>query len=318
MKFNIIPLLGKRDSYPKNDRSKFPKWKKTDFYTDPIADNVNTMMMTGIHPLNPSVQIIVLDFDGPSHGKVGWKGLASILHIMRKNKLEPHMVRETGNGGFHLIYICDTEKILRNEQRRGLTEDALKLFKSVGDIDIRANGGLVFWDCKFSDTGEYTTVYKQSGINITSSIVLSEFVDSLRPDINTVKTSKTIDLKSAERKLVVSKEDITMYNCENHGIPKRYFYIFNQFRQAVKDMWTGTYIITKTYNEFRKWSIFWRECLSKGFPEYVVINRLRTGIQPEYDEEDTMAQLKCLKFKNIVPKWKYYYNVFPEYKSLKT
>ena len=176
MKFNIVPLIGKRNSYPKNDKNKFPKWKKANFYTSPIPDDVNTMMITGIHPLKPSIQIVVLDFDGPSHGAVSWKGYISILSSMTSNGLRPYMIRKTGNGGYHFIYICDIEKIMRNEHRKGLTDDAKKLFAdSVGDIDIRANGGLVFWDCKFSDTDEYATIWEDIELIITSSISLFDF-----------------------------------------------------------------------------------------------------------------------------------------------
>lgn len=313
MKFNIIPLKGERDTYTKNSPSKFPMWKNTEFYTDPIPDNVNTMMMTGIHPIHTDLQILVLDFDGPSHGAVGWKGLSSILHQLKLVDLEPYMVRRTGNGGFHLIYICDTIEIFRNEHNRGLNNKATLMFNNnVGDIDIRANGGLVFWDCKFSDTDKYYTLSTKRELEMTSSERMREFVDSLR-EKESLRVKGSLVPISKECKVIEKDINITMDNCEEYNIPIKCYYRFNQLRQATKDIWLGKYIITKSYNEFRKWGIFWRDCLSRGFPEYVVINRLRTGVQAEYDETDTLEQLKCLKYKTVIPNNKYYFKVFPEY-----
>lgn len=315
MKFNIVPLIGKKDTYPKDDVKKnFPKWKKVDFYTDPIPKDANTMMMTGIHPLYPTLQIVVLDFDGMDHKAVGWSGLTRILHAVRKVNLEPYMIRKSGNGGFHLIYICDIEEVLRNEHKKGLSDDAIDKFGNfVEDIDVRANGGLVFWDCKFTDTDEYITITEQDELNITSSVMVKEFVDSLRKK-EIIKTGTKPVLRSKIKSgKVKAGIEISMYNCKEYGIPEKHFHKYNVLRRAVKDIWTGTYIIDKGYNEFRKWGVFWRECLSRGIPEYVILNRLRSGVQPEYDEEDTLTQLKCLRFRNITPKSEYYFSVFPSY-----
>jgi len=311
MNFNIIPLKGEKDSYSKKDvRHHFNKWKNDKFYNKPIPPNVNTAMLTGIHPIEKDIQIVVLDFDS---NKIGPPMNAHRLNAeMCKVDLKPYMVRKTGNGGYHFIYLCDTNIIIHNQHGRGITPYWTVAFMgTVKDIDVRGEGGLVFWDCKFLDTDYYGTLWYRSDEHITSSKLLWSKIESFRPPpkVRLGYFSGTT-LISCDTRTTDVNDNINNVNCESYGIPFDYFHIFNKFRKEIQDIWTGKEIILKTHNEYKIWGIFWRECLSKGMPDGVIMDRLLSGVQPEFDEEETILQLRCLKYKYKCPSIDYYRTVF--------
>lgn len=312
MKLHIIPLKGKKDSYGKAEAGKyFPSWKKAKLWKKEIPSDANTVLITGNHPTLNSLQIVVLDYDGIDHGMVSWDSLSEIQKSLDEYGLEPYMIRRSGNGGFHFIFVCDNNKKIKNQHRRKLKRDVIKKL-GVEDIDVRGNGGLVYFDCKFTDTDYYRTILKQPTYKINSSIALLNYVNEKRPEeiksFGSVPTSTPIYADLGKRPI------INYDNNRRYGIPDEYINHFNLLRQAVQDIWTGAYIITKSQNEFRKWAIFWRECLYYEIPENVIMARLKTMVQPEFEEKETEMQLKFMRYKYTKPSDKYYRTVFPDYK----
>jgi len=309
MNFNVIPLKGEKDSYSKKDvRHHFTKWKNDKFYDKPIPLNVNTAMLTGVHPIEKDIQVVVLDFDVVKGHK---PDLIHLHSVMDTYNLLPYMVRRTGNGGYHFIYLCDTKVIIRNQHNRKLIEYVQKKFgPDIKDIDVRGEGGLVFWDCKFSDTDEYDTIGYKVERKIDSSVYMRDFINGIRPPpkVRLGYFSGT-SLISCDTRTTDVDANINNTNSWKYGIPSDYFHVFNTFRKEIQDIWTGKEIIMKTDNEYKLWGIFWRECLSNGMPYDIIMSRLNSGIQPEFDEDETILQLRCLKYKSKRPSKEYYESV---------
>lgn len=273
MRPNLIPL-GKKDELTKKEATqRLPRWQtyQTKYFEFPVSINSNKILICGKLP-DADVQLVVFDFDG----KVDLSVCIPILNSLALEKKDIIIYQITGNGGIHLGFLMDMEEPIFNIQKKTLKKELHEKYPALKSIDIRANGGLIFWNCKFKDTNEYKGYY--------TKFVMEKVIDSFGFH-NKLDLLYEPDIKS--NPIIYSKPRFD-------GPPN--------IRNPIKAIWNGSFVIQSGQSdEFQYWSVFWRECLSCGITQEKIIEHLRTGIQPEFDEQETLFQLKYQKYLNIRP-----------------
>lgn len=212
-KLNIIPF-GRRNLDTKQES--FPtSWKKyqDEYYKGFLTRDKNYALITGKLP-KQDVQLMVLDFDGNFSSEM-YNEIRKIL-ISYDLAEGVNQINWTGNRGFHFMYFTDTKNKFGNVQKRS---HKINIFpKSVNHVDIRCNGGLIFYPpSTFSDSLQSYKILlytpKESSDKLVSSDKFLKFfnefytepvkqkMEPVKPKIETIHDDVNAIYKDRVRKM---------------------------------------------------------------------------------------------------------------------
>lgn len=140
------------------------KWRQyqTFLCTKKVAFHKICYFVTGMIP-NSQYQLVVLDID-IKHELLYFDEIFKFADALKAtfNISRPFRINETGSGGFHLFYLCDNLREVRNDESSILNTFA-KDFSWIKHVNIRATGGFVFAPpSQFKGGLQYHTVWANS------------------------------------------------------------------------------------------------------------------------------------------------------------
>jgi len=305
IKLNLVPF-GHRGKDKKEEF--FPEqWKQyqTKMCEKKIGIDDNVVLITGRVP-GTDYQVVVLDFDG----HLGMDDFYSITAVFGSKK-DDFLTKfccsqETGNCGLHFLYLCDNEVEIRNVQDRVLKP--LVFNNRVKKVDVRGNGGFVFWNStEFSDSEQPYHLIGYNGGFIVSSKSMQTYIESLytKPLPKHVIPAMMEDIIEDVRILVDDRIKPLRYPLRRlimKGAPE------------IEELSQQSGEIEELY-----WKALWLEVLNKGVPVELV-KRLLARYQEHYDEAVTDHQLGYLYDENKGGLWKPFKNdtlerMFPGWKA---
>ncbi len=308
-RLNIVPFgrYGVDEKPKKGVKNNLPKWKEwQDKYCggEIPADGMNHVLITGFLP-DCDIQVVAIDIDGNC-----WLEYGMIYQILYKNyNLEPFMVNKTQGGGIHYIFLLDAKISVRNVQKKPLSKESSIMTRCNSDdihgIDIRGNGGLVFYPpTMFSDSKHpyvnLMNLFEEQVLNDTSDMLV--FMDDVFDD--NVEQEK-IDFHAPS--LLAIKRDVEFYNNEISSLREPFRQLLSPGAPDIEEICKMTRV-----QEFLYWKALWIEVIYREV-NHDVIYRLLDKHQRSFDKRETLHQLKYIrsdarpftnkKLKEMFPWW---------------
>jgi hypothetical protein len=140
------------------------KWKQyqTELCSKKVAFNKISYFVTGMIP-ESQYQLVVFDID-VKRELLYFDEIFEFADALKAelNISRPFRVNETGSGGFHLFYLFDSLREVRNDESKTLNAFAKRL-SWIKHINIRASGGFVFAPpSQFKGGLQYHTIWANS------------------------------------------------------------------------------------------------------------------------------------------------------------